>query len=133
MRRIHTLLLVRLSPVLFAVAALIAYVVHVEGANRYALLNVVPILLALVLATYTLVRGRGRWHGAGWQWPLGTLGYAIPALGLSLYLHYGWSVDRDGMASDAIDSFALFRYLPLYTMFAGAIGFAIGWIIGRNV
>jgi hypothetical protein len=133
MRRSTKLFLVRLSPVLFIVVALIAYVVHVEGANRYALLNVVPVLLALALAAYTLVRGQGRWHGAGWQWLLATLGYAIPAVGLSLYLHYGWSVDRDTMASDATDPFALFRYLPLYTMFAGAIGFAIGWIIGRNV
>lgn len=133
MRRITQLFLVRLSPVLLLVAAFVAYVVHVQGASRYALLNVVPVLIALALATYTLVRGRGSWHGAGWRWPLATLGYAIPTVGLSLYLHYGWSVDRDGMATEAIDSFALFRYLPLYTMVAGAIGFAIGWIVGRNV
>lgn len=132
MQRI-TMLFVRLSPVLFLVAAFSVYVVYVQGVNRYALLNVAPVLVALGLATYTLVRGQGRWHGAGWRWPLATLGYAIPTVGLSLYLHYGWSVDRDGMASDAIDSFALFRYLPLYTMVAGAIGFAIGWIVGRNV
>jgi hypothetical protein len=27
----------------------------------------------------------------------------------------------------------LFRYLPIYTIFAGSIGFAIGWIAGRNI
>ena len=27
---------------------------------------------------------------------LGTLGFAIPAVGLSLYLHYAWFVDLDG-------------------------------------
>jgi hypothetical protein len=27
----------------------------------------------------------------------------------------------------------LFRYLPIYTAFAGGIGFAIGWLAGRNV
>jgi hypothetical protein len=32
-----------------------------------------------------------------------------------------------------IDPFALFRYLPIYTIFAGATGFAIGWIVGRNI
>ena len=25
-----------------------------------------------------------------------------------------------------------FRYLPVYTIVAGGIGFAIGWIVGRN-
>lgn len=133
MRGTTKLILVRLSPVLSLVAASIAYLVHVEGANRYAVLNALPVLVVLALATVTLIRGQGTWYGAGWRWPLATLGYAIPAVGLSLYLHYAWSVDRDGMASEAIDPFALFRYLPLYTMFAGAIGFAIGWIIGRNV
>lgn len=133
MRRITKLVFVRLSPALLLVMAFSAYVVHVEGPHRYALLNVVPALVALALAACTLIRGKGKWHGAGWHWPLATLGYAIPTLGLSLYLHHGWSVDRDGMASDAIDPFALFRYLPLYTTFAGGIGFAIGWIIGRRV
>ena len=27
----------------------------------------------------------------------------------------------------------LFRFLPIYTLVAGAIGFAIGWIVGKNV
>lgn len=133
MRSATKLVFVRLSPVLLLVTAFSAYVVHVEGPHRYALLNVVPALVALALAAWTLVRGEGKWHGAGWHWPLATLGYAIPTLGLSLYLHQGWSVDRDGMASQASDPFALFRYLPLYTSFAGVIGFAIGWIIGRRV
>jgi hypothetical protein len=53
--------------------------------------------------------------------------------GLSLYLHYAYSVDLDGMFSGAEHPQALFRFLPLYTVVAGAIGFAIGWIVGRNV
>jgi hypothetical protein len=57
----------------------------------------------------------------------------LPATGLSLYLHYAYAVDRDGMASQAVDPVALFRYLPMYTIVAGAIGFAIGWIAGRNI
>ena len=32
---------------------------------------------------------------------------------------------------DAVDE-ELFRFLPIYTLFAGAIGFAIGWIVGRK-
>jgi hypothetical protein len=90
-------------------------------------------LVVIVLAAVTLYRGGGRWTGAGWRWPLATLGFALPAIGLSLYLHYAWSVDRDGMASQAIDPVGLFRYLPAYTVFAGGVGFAIGWIAGRNV
>ena len=50
-----------------------------------------------------------------------------------MYLHYGYSVDLDGMVSESVFPQELFRYLPLYTSIAGAIGFAIGWIVGKNV
>lgn len=123
----------RLLPVIIVTAASAAYVVAVQGTDPLAAANVVPMLVVIVLAVLTLRRGRGRWSGAGWQWPLGTLGFAIPAVGLTLYVHHAWSVDLDGLASEARDPRNLFRYLPIYTLFAGAIGFAIGWIAGRNV
>jgi hypothetical protein len=37
------------------------------------------------------------------------------------------------MYSESVYPQELFRYLPLYTLVAGGIGFAIGWIAGRNV
>jgi hypothetical protein len=37
------------------------------------------------------------------------------------------------MFDDAIYPQELFRFLPAYTVVAGALGFAIGWIAGRNV
>jgi len=123
----------RWLPVLFTVAAAIAYVFHVEGDAAYAQRNTIPILAVAVLAYLTLYLGNGRWAGAGWQWPLGTLGFSIPAVGLSLYLHYGYSVDLNGIVSESQYPEELFRYLPLYTLFAGGIGFSIGWIVGRNV
>ena len=64
--------------------------------------------------------------------PLGTLGFAIPALGLSVYLHYAYAVNLNDMFTDAHYPDRVFRYLPLYTLVAGGIGFAIGWIVGRN-
>lgn len=124
---------VRLLPVVFITAAAIAYVVYVEGTTAYALRNTVPMLLLLMLSALSLYKGSGRWAGSGWRWPLATLGFAIPALGLSLYLHYGYSVDLNGMYSESVFPRELFRYLPIYTSGAGAIGFSIGWIIGRNV
>lgn len=124
---------IRLLPVLFVASAAIAYVAHVEGADAYAVRNSIPILLVILLAAVTLYKGRCRWTGAGWRWPLGTLGFAVPALGLSLYLHYGYAVDLDGMFSDAVYPQELFRFLPAYTVGAGIIGFAIGWIAGRNI
>ena len=120
-------------PVLFVAIAAIAYAAYVEGADAYLLRNAIPMLLVIVISALTLYRGRGRWTGAGWSWPLGTLGFALPALGLSLYLHYGYSVDLNGMVSESVFPRELFRYLPVYTTGAGAIGFAIGGIVGRNV
>ena len=113
-------------------AAAIAYVFHIEGADAYRWRNAIPMLLVAALAAATLIRGGGRWAGNP-RWLLGTAGFAIPALGLSLYLHYGYATDLNGMYSDAVYPEELFRFLPMYTVVAGAIGFAIGWIVGRNL
>lgn len=133
MARPTGLILVRLLPVLLVTTAAIAYIGKIEGPSSYAIRNAAPMIVLIVLSALTLYRGKGHWVGAGWRWPLGTLGFAIPALGLSVYLHYGYSVDFDGMFSNTTTPGELFRYLPIYTIVAGAIGFAIGWIVGRNV
>ncbi len=133
MGKVSKLIVIRLLPVLLVTASAIAYISHIEGPDAYALRNAAPMIIVLILSAITLYRGGGSWSGAGWRLPLGTLGFAIPALGLSLYLHYGYSVDLDGMFSGAEHPLALFRFLPLYTVVAGAIGLAIGWIVGRNV
>lgn len=126
------LVIVRLLPVAFVIIAAIAYTAHVEGPDAYALRNAIPMLIVVLLSAWVLVRGDGRWTGRGASWPLGIAGFAIPALGLSLYLHYGYANDLNGMYSEAVYPGELFRYLPIYTGVAGAIGFAIGWIVGRN-
>ena len=123
----------RLLPVLFVASAAMVYVGYVEGVDAYVIRNIAPMLMVVVLSALTLYKGRGDWAGAGWRWPLGTAGFAIPALGLSLYLHYGYAVDLDGVFDGAIYPQEVFRFLPAYTILAGAIGFAIGWIAGRNV
>ena len=125
--------MLRFLPVLLLTAIAMGYVLFIEGADAYPVRNLVPMLTVIVLALLTLKKGEGRWSGSGWRWPLGTIGFAIPAIGLSIYLHYGYSIDLHGMYSESVYPQELFRYLPLYTMFAGAIGFAIGWIAGRNV
>ncbi len=123
----------RLLSVFFVTVAAMTYVAYVEGDDAYVIRNIAPMLMVIVLSTLTLYKGGGSWTGAGWRWPLGTVGFAIPALGLSLYLHYGYAVDLEGMFDDAVYPQELFRFLPAYTMVAGAIGFTIGWIAGRNV
>ena len=128
-----SLILLRALPVIVLTAAAMAYVAYVEWPGPYVALNILPMLVVIVLALICLYLGDGRWRGSGWRWPLGTLGFALPAVGLSLYLHYGYAIDRGGMVSEAARPAELFRYLPIYTLFAGAIGFAIGWIAGRNV
>jgi hypothetical protein len=42
-------------------------------------------------------------------------------------------VNLNDMFSAAEFPDRVFRYLPAYTLVAGGIGFAIGWIVGRNV
>ena len=123
---------IRVLPVLLLTIAAAAWFHDVQG-GPYLLQNLLPLLVLLVLATIAVWRGGGRWAGRGWRWPLGVAGFAIPALGLSLYLHYAYAVNLDGMFDDAEQPLRVFRYLPAYTLVAGGIGFAIGWIAGRNV
>ena len=127
------LYVIRLLPVLLVTIAAMAYVTHVEGRDEYVVRNIMPMLIVVALSAVTLYKGGGRWTGAGWRWPLGTLGFTIPAIGLSLYLHYAYAADLEGLFSDAVYPMQFFRFLPAYTIVAGAIGFAIGWIAGRNV
>lgn len=123
----------RVLPVLLLTIAAAAWFNDVQEGGPYVLRNLLPLALLLLLATVTVWRGDGRWTGKGWRWPLGTVGFAIPALGLSLYLHYAYSTNLDGMFDDAQQPMRVFRYLPAYTLVAGGIGFVIGWIVGRNV
>ena len=124
---------VRLAPVVLTALAAAFWFCDVQEQGPYVLRNLLPLLLLLLLSGFTLYRGRGRWSGSGYRLPLGTLGFAVPALGLSIYLHYAFAVNLDGMFDGAARPAELFRYLPAYTLFAGGIGFAIGFIVGRNV
>lgn len=127
------LMLARILPVVLVLAAAAAWFADVQGGTVYLWRNLVPLAVLLVLASITLWLGDGSWTGAGRRWVLGTLGFTIPALGLSLYLHYAYSVNLNDMFGGAEEPLRVFRYLPWYTTVAGAIGFAIGWIVGRNM
>jgi hypothetical protein len=126
------LTVIRVLPVLLLTIAAAAWFNDVQDGGPYVLRNLLPLLVLLLLATVIVWRGGG-WTGRGWRWPLGLAGFAIPALGLSLYLHYAYSINLDGMFDDAEQPARVFRYLPAYTLVAGGIGFAIGWVVGRNV
>ena len=128
-----TLLLVRILPVVLVATAAALWFSDVQDDKQYLLFNLVPLAVLLLLSWLTLYRGGGTWSGSGYRMPLATLGFAIPALGLSLYLHYAYAVNLNGMFTDAPFPGRVFRYLPIYTLVAGGIGFAIGWIVGRNV
>lgn len=127
------LFLTRILPVLLITISAMGYVWHIEGRDAYAVRNILPMLIVVILSAIALRKGGGRWTGGGWRWPLATLGFTLPALGLSLYLHYGYSIDLHGMFSESVYPREVFRFLPVYTLVAGGIGFAIGWIAGRNV
>ena len=127
------LILVRLLPLMLLVVATAVWFNDVQNGGPYVLRNLLPPAILLVLAAITLQRGSGTWTGAGWRLPLGMLGFAIPALGLSVYLHYAYAVNLNDLFADASNPGQLFRFLPAYTLVAGGIGFAIGWIAGKNV
>ncbi len=127
------LMTVRLLPLVLLTGAAGAWFNDVQGGGPYVLRNFVPLVIMLLFALLTLVRGQGSWTGSGWRLPLGTIGFSIPALGLAVYLHYAYSVNLNGMFDAAESPLALFRFLPYYTTVAGGIGFAIGWIAGRNL
>lgn len=127
------LMFVRLLPVVLLVVTAAVWMNDVQQGGPYVWRNLVPPAVVLLLCFITLHRGEGTWTGGGWRLPLGTLGYAIPALGLSAYLHYAWSVNLNDLFSGVEHPGQLFRFLPLYTFVAGGIGFAIGWIVGRNL
>ncbi len=127
------LITVRLLPLVLLTGATGVWFNDVQGGGPYVLRNFVPLFIMLLFALLTLLQGKGSWTGSGWCLPLGTLGFSIPALGLALYLHYAYSVNLNGMFDAAESPVALFRFLPYYTTVAGGIGFAIGWIAGRNL
>ena len=127
------LVAIRLLPVLLVLAAAGLWFHEVQEGGPYVLRNLVPLMIVVLLAFVALRRGAGHWTGSGWCWLLGTAGFAIPALGLSIYLHYAYLVDLNELFAAAEGPGQLFRFLPYYTSFAGAIGFAIGWIVGRNL
>jgi hypothetical protein len=133
MRHRGRLTLLRLLPLLLVTTAFGFWFCDVQEGGPYVIRNLLPPGVLVLLAGVTLWRGGGNWAGTGWRWPLGTVGFAIPALGLSAYLHYGYSVNLNDMFTASERPAQLFRFLPAYTLVAGAIGFIIGWVVGRNV
>ncbi len=123
----------RLLPVVLVSVAAALWFDDVQDGGPYVLRNLLPLALLIVLSAITLYLGGGRWAGRGKRLPLGVVGFAIPALGLALYLHYAYSINLNDMFTDAAYPDRVFRYLPVYTIVAGGIGFGIGWIVGRNV
>jgi len=123
----------RLAPVLLVVAAAAAFIYLAEADGPHVARNLLPLLVCVALFAYALHRNSGHWLRVDRRWTLASVGFAIPAVGLSLYLHASWLYDIDGIASGAESPDLLFRFLPYYTAVAGSIGFAIGWIIGKNV
>jgi hypothetical protein len=122
----------RLLPVVLVSVAAALWFNDVQQGGPYVLRNLIPLLLLVLLCALVLILGKGHWGGTGKRLPLGVVGFSIPALGLSLYLHYAYSINLNDMFTDAAHPDRVFRYLPVYTIVAGGIGFAIGWIVGRN-
>ena len=123
----------RLLPIIFILMAAALWFNDVQQGGPYVLRNLIPLAILVLLAGLVLVRGGGHWTGSSTRITLGLIGYSIPALGLAIYLHYAYSINLNEMFTDAAHPDRIFQYLPIYTTVAGGVGFAIGWIVGRNV
>jgi len=127
------LIFVRVLPVLLLLVAIGFWFSSVQDHSLYLIRNLLPLAIVLALSVLTVWRGEGQWGGPGLRLALGTIGFAIPAVGLSVYLHYAYSVNLNDLFTGTDHPMQLFRFLPYYTTLAGGIGFAIGWIVGRNL
>ena len=133
MEEVTKLTIWRLLPLILVTIAAAFWFNDVQQSGPNVFRNLMPLAILVALAAVSLYRGNGKWSGSSKRLSLGVIGYAIPALGLSLYLHYAYSVNLNDMFTDARYPDRVFRYLPYYTTGAGGIGFFIGWIVGRNV
>ncbi len=124
---------VRALTVAAPLAAAALFVIAVQGPRPTVLWNLAPLILTLVLALLALGINAGRWWQPDSRWPLAAAGFAVPAVGLTLYLHALWHYDINATRSSALATNSLFVYLPIYALLAGAIGFALGFRIGREV
>ena len=127
------LVFVRVLPVILLLSALGVWFASVQENGQYLLRNLVPLGVVLLLSAFAVWRGEGRWGGPGLRAACGTIGFAIPAVGLAVYLHYAYATNLNEMFTGVDSPMQLFRFLPFYTTLAGGIGFAIGWIVGRNL
>jgi hypothetical protein len=76
-------LAVRFMPVALVCIAAAFWFADVQQDGPWVARNLMPLAVLLGLSFVTLRHGGGRWSGAGMRMPLGTLGFAIPALGLT--------------------------------------------------
>ncbi|MGI9220372.1 MAG: hypothetical protein ACR2QS_04980 [Woeseiaceae bacterium] len=127
------LVIIRVLPVFLLLVAMAFWFSEVQDHHQYLFRNLLPLTIVLLLSILSVWRGEGRWGGPGLRLAFGTLGFAIPAVGLSVYLHYAYSVNLNDLFTGTESPMQLFRFLPYYTTLAGGIGFAIGWIVGRNL
>jgi len=125
--------LVRLLPFALGLAVLGAWFADIQQSGPYVFRNLVPPAMVLLPLGFALWRGQGRFADADLRMLLATAGFAIPSIGLSVYLHYAYSVNLNDLFEGSRAPLEVFRFLPIYTSGAGLLGAAIGWIVGRNV
>lgn len=124
-RLLPRLILILATVLLFAVGWL---VVQANPTGAFVARNLIPVLLAWCSLVLVLVR-----YPTDLRWWFGWFGFVVPTCGLLVYLHGAFVYDWSNIASRAVTPELLFRFLPYYAVFAGGIGFAIGWIVGKNV
>lgn len=124
---------VRLLPLLLVVIVLVAWFADVQQNGPYVPRNAIPPFLGLLPLFIALRGSAGYFRGADPRYVLAALGFAVPSVGLAVYLHHAYAVNLDSLFADARRPVEVFRFLPIYTSGAGLLGAAIGWIAGRSL
>ncbi len=126
-------LIVRLLSIALLFAGLSMFIAEAQDPATYLSRSMFCMALGFAAPAIAIVRNSGNWLAPNLAFSLGAWFFAAVIGGLNVYVHSLWFYDIGGIKSDATQPGILFQFLPFYTVFAGAIGFAIGAIIGSNV
>lgn len=85
--------------------------------NIFTAWNMTPLIISLALYSYAKKKRKS---------PAGAYGFLTASMMVSGFIHLAWMLDWDGAATGSSTSGLIFIFIPVYSVVAGLIGFAVG-------